>query len=85
MEMAIMLCHLHEFWKQPNPLRLPTPGTRVDFVGQHCISYGLHHRTVPHYYKKSGGGVVVMTMMMVEEAMMMILIVLMEQRMWNLT
>lgn len=56
MEMAIMLCHLHEFWKQPNPLRLPTPGTRVDFVGQHCISFGLHHRTVPHYYKKSGGG-----------------------------
>jgi hypothetical protein len=51
-----MLCHLHDFWKEPNPLRLPTPGTRVDFVGQHCISYGLHHRTVPHYYKKSGGG-----------------------------
>jgi hypothetical protein len=49
MDLAIMLCHLHDFWKEPNPLRLPTPGTRVDFVGQHCISYGLHHRTVPHY------------------------------------
>jgi hypothetical protein len=56
MDFAIMLCHLHDFWKEPNPLRLPTPGTHVDFVGQHCISYGLHRRTVPHYYKKSGGG-----------------------------